>query len=370
MAGEVIIKTQTELEEEVRTELVSTGFSITNWSIGSRFRRLIAAVLRPTSELYQLMSDMIPQMYYKTASDGWLRLKGSDEGVDAFLAQKALGKVLMGRNEITAVAVMIPSGTIVKTELDGKGNEYRFISQSDVLLPSGSKEILVPVEAESEGASYNVGSGKINVILTHVEGIDYVNNTTDWLTNLGTDDEDDESYRSRIGFEKKLRRGEADALYRALAMSVPGVKDAIPIMDHPRGQGTIDIAIITDSGIVPSEMLALVQAAVNAGKEVCADVLVKVAGTQTVDVNLTLVVDRSINDLAPYQAAALSVVDSAFASLTLEKSAFILGEQTKQLMGIENAKDVIFTTPTASVTPPKSVRLIKGTVTINVIREA
>lgn len=369
MSEEIVIKTQTEIEDQVKSELVSSGFSVTNWSIGSRMRRFLAAFAKPISELYTLIDTVAKQMYLKTATGSWLLLKGEDEGVPIKEATKTQGLVTMGRNEVTNTTISIPKNSIVKTQISSTGTEYRYIVDQTVVLGAGVKEITVPVIAEFEGFEYNIGTGLISVFLTHIDGLDYVTNGVDWITKLGTDQEDPELYRARIMDEKKLRRGDFNALYRSLATSVTGVKDAVPITGHPRGQGTIDIVIVTESGVVPSALLQDVQAAIDAGKEPCADVLAVAAQTQAVDVVLELTVAADVIDLEPFRLSAATIIDSDLTGKSIGEK-YIKANTVYNLMAIEKVKNAVITTPADDVSPAGSVLLIKGTVTINIAREA
>lgn len=368
MSEEIVIITQSEIEEQVKADLISSGFSVTNWSVGSRMRRLLAAFAKPVSELYSLINTITKQMYLKTATGSWLILKGEDEGVPIKEATKTQGLVLMGRNEVENTTISIPKNSIVKTQISGTGTEFRYIVDQTVVLGAGVKEISVPVIAEFEGSEYNIGAGLITVFLTHIDGLDYVTNGVDWITKVGTDQEDPELYRARIMNEKKLRRGDFIALYKSLATSVTGVKDAVPITNHPRGQGTIDIVIVTESGVVPSTLLQEVQAAINAGKEPCADVLAIAAQTQAVNLVLNLTVATDVLDLEPFRTSAMAIIDADLSGKKIGEK-YIKAQTVSKLMALEKVKNAVIATPSDDVTPASSILLIKGTVTINVARE-
>lgn len=368
MSEEIVIKTQTEIEESVKADLVSSGFGVTNWSIGSRMRRFLAAFAMPVSELYELVETVVKQMYLSTATGSWLILKGNDESVPIKEPTKTKGMAILGRDVAENVAITIPKDSIVKTTLTSAGVEYRYITESTVILPANVKEIALPVIAEFEGTAYNIGTGLINVVLTHIDGIDYVTNTADWITQIGTDLEEEEIYRERIRNEKRRRQGDPKALYKALATSVTGVKDAEPITNHPRGQGTIDVVIITETGSVPSELLQETQAALEAGKEICADVLALAAQTQAVDITMTLTVAADVIDLEVPRLAAMAVIDADFSKKKIGSS-YIKAQTVYESMKIEKVTNAVISTPANDVTPNSSVLLIKGVVTINVVRE-
>jgi hypothetical protein len=368
MSEEIVVKSQISLEQEVKDDLIQSGFSVTNWSLGSRMRRFVAAVTRPISELYLLVAEIKKQMYLKTATGTWLILKGADEGVPIKEPTKTLGSVIIGRTQIVATPVSIPSGSLLKTEIDLKGNELRYITTTTIILPSSQKEILVPVIAEFEGSEYNIGTGLISSFLTHIDGVDYVKNEVDWISTLGTDLEDQELYRQRVMNEKKLRRGDWNALYKSLATSVTGVKDAEVISNHPRGQGTINVVIVTENGIVPPILLQEVQTKIDIGKELCADVLAVAAQTQAVDITLALTVTKDVIDLEPYRLKALAIIDDVFSKKKIGQS-YIKADSISKTMSIDNARNSVISLPLTDVKPSSSVLLIKGTITVAVARE-
>jgi uncharacterized phage protein gp47/JayE len=132
------------------------------------------------------------------------------------------------------------------------------------------------VVAEHPGSAYNVGPGAINRLKTFVRGVDGVENRPAWITRDGADQEDDEALRRRVFLAwEELARGGTRAAYVSWALSVPGVKQVWVNDTLPRGQGTVDVYILSESGIPTQALIDQVQAVIDTNKPICSDALVR-----------------------------------------------------------------------------------------------
>ena len=93
--------------------------------------------------------------------------------------------------------VRIPAGRIVRTQPDGKGDIYRYVTDELAVLPEGAASVAVPATAEEYGQGANAAVGQICELVTPVEGISGVTNAADWLLEEGADEESDASLQRR-----------------------------------------------------------------------------------------------------------------------------------------------------------------------------
>ena len=121
---------------------------------------------------------------------------------------------------------------------------------------TGNLEVTTPVEAILWGAFGNVSPNTITLFVTKPVGLEYVYNALE--TSGGTDDEDDETYRTRISSVLQLNTWKTTILwYQQTAESVAGVATATVII--PTGwayRNEINVVITSDSGSgIPTQSL-------------------------------------------------------------------------------------------------------------------
>lgn len=146
----------------------------------------------------------------------------------------------------------------------------------------------VPVEAEIEGARYNVPEGQITRSLTYLGDIK-VSNAADWITQEGSDTEDDESARTRTlrAWADLAQRAIEDSFINA-AEGVSGVLFAQADCDHPRGQGTVDVIVTGTAGEATDGLLEAVRVEVEKISGPYDNILVKSSVTVKQDIAVTV----------------------------------------------------------------------------------
>lgn len=295
-------KTFDELRLSAFDRLKTAASKITNLNIGGVFRTLLELAMQGLADLYTLLFDIVPKGYLMNATGKWLELKGEELGLFKKEDQKAEGYVIFGRSDASGNK-MIPAGSIVKTDMTPSGEELRYFTTTDTICNSGILEVMVPVISEFTGVKYNVGEGIIKNIVTHVPGFDYVRNAASWLTKEGSDLEDDESFRQRCQLRwNELSYGGTKLAYESWAWAVPGVIDVL-VSPLARGDGTVDVIILSTSGLPTVELINSVQAIINERKPLCTNVLVKGPVAQTINISLTV-------DLKPDSVLDIDVVSS------------------------------------------------------------
>lgn len=224
-------------------------------------------------QLYQFLGTILVQVNPQTATGWWLDLHCSQVGVTRLAATKAAGVAVFFRAGSVG-NVPIAAGRIVKTEPDGLGQVYRFVTLEAVVLLDGETEVAVAVEAEEYGAAGNVAPGQICLIATTIPGVDGVINRADWLTAEGVDKEADGPLRLRYRLAWSGLSGCTRAAYEGWALSVNGCTGVLVMDQHPRGQGTVNVVVRGAAGIPTAGLVAAEDTLIQAKRPMNDDVLV------------------------------------------------------------------------------------------------
>jgi len=291
-----MIKSYTEVRDELIMGVVDNT-NITNLNPGSVIRTILETIAKAMSDLYQLIHTVTRAGFIQTAEGKWLDLKVRELGLIRKQGQKATGYITFYRNTPKDENITIPAGTIVKTVKDSSGQEYRFKTIEEIILPAGETEVFTLIEAENQGSNYNVGKETIVKISTHISGIDGVINKSvnlgagsrSWQVMVGADIETDEDLRSRAIYrwDELGVGGTADA-YRSWALSVVGVKSVQILDDFPFGPGTVGLVIAAENGIPTPELLQQVHDIVKTRKPLTASVHVLSPNVKSVDIEISL----------------------------------------------------------------------------------
>lgn len=300
-----------QLMDDTISELEDEGFVITNFNSGGILHIILMILFRIRIEFVELLRTVLSNMFVRHAQDAWLDLKATDYSKLRKAALKTQGLVSINRNT-TGEAITIPKGHVFKTEKDINGEELRFFVLEDTVLQKDTLKVKVPVEAEVEGARYNVPLGQITKTLIHLEGIDSITNETGWIKREGSDVEEHDSLRER------LLNSWADVAMMPIAQKYKNACEAVPGVlfvkvndQHPRGQGTIDIIVTSPAGAATETLLSLVRAAAEKIRAPYDNVLVKssVTSQQNVSVTVSVAVGTNTEGLTDrVKATILSVL--------------------------------------------------------------
>lgn len=358
----------TELADQRIQELSDAGFTITNFHSGGVFHTLLMIVLRIQIELLELCRTVLNQMFVSHASGAWLDLKMSDYSKTRKLAQKTQGVVTVSRTGMDGEAVKIPKGHIFKSIRDINGDELRFVALQETTLQKGASSVDVPVEAETEGARYNVPAAQITRTLTYLGDVT-ISNSASWITREGSDTEDDESAR-----ERTLRSWSELALvplrdtYINVCSAIAGVLYVTVKDQHPRGQGTVDIIITSEAGTATEDLLQQCREVCEEIREPDTDVLVKSAEIVAQDVAVTVTVSSALSQDGLAERVQASVTDL----LKLRNRGDSLNELThadiihKIKSDVSTVRNVTVTTPAADVTLAEEKVIMAGKITVTV----
>lgn len=359
-----------ELRDDIIQELEDEGFVITNFSSGGVFYTLMMIALRIRIELVQLLRVVLNNLFVSHAKGTWLELKAADFSKKKKRAVKTQGYITLSRN-MDGEAVRIPKATVFKTQKDINGDELRFLTVEDSIMQATATSVKILIEAEKEGARYNVPVGQISKCLTHLEGVDSIRNEEDWIKQEGSDVEDDESLRNRTlnAWAELSSRPIADK-YKNVCESVEGVLFVTVNDLHPRGQGTIDIIVTGTAGEATEALLDKVRAQANSIKGEYDNILVKSSVTVAQDISLVLTVSDAVTD-GDIEEKATTVItellkiskDRNLNELHLVDVIFALKSK------IPTIRNIKFITPTEDVLLDSDKVIILGEVDVTVQRE-
>lgn len=245
------------------------------------------------------------QTFAQNASGTPLELRAEERGVIRKPASTATGTITFGR-KTTALwySVPIPAGTVCSTSGTGAA---RYVTTQDAELDVAAMTVDVPARAEEAGKSGNTDTGTITTMVTVPAAIEFVTNGAAFTG--GCDAEDDDSLRARLlDCWGEPATGTNAAWYRQLAESVDGVASA-SVVPRANGAGTVAVYLGGKGTAVSADAVQRVQAAIDAQREICADVTVQAAQTVPVDVTCKVKVKAGQN--------ALSVRVQAHAAISL-----------------------------------------------------
>lgn len=235
------------------------GSPFSNSSDFSPFWRLITAIVTTPCKwlLTLLVEHALPNVFLKYASGAWLDVYAWAVDVTRKAAVAAEGEILFSRNPGTAGEVTIPAGTVVASP-DINGTTYRVFTLAEAAIAEREDSTLVDVQAEAVGEAYNLGPGYYSILPKPVPSVASATNAEDWLTTPGADEEQDDPLRLRCRNQfGAVGQYHHDAAYRAMIAAYAGLRvDYIFFeKDAPRGPGTANAYIMTESGVPPQELV-------------------------------------------------------------------------------------------------------------------
>ena len=307
-------------------------------------------------QLYNFLSVVHKEAIPSESSGEWLDLHASQVDLKRKPATKAKGNVIFYRASSMSLGnIRIPQGRILRTPPDGNGIIYRFVTDQLTVLPEGAASVAVPVTAEEYGQGSNATVGQICELVTPVEGIAFVSNSADWLTDEGADEEGDVSLRNRYQLAWKSQAGVTRAAYEKAAYSVPGVLYVYVADQHPRGEGTVDVVIQGSAGLPTANLLKQAREALDEAIVINHDLEVK--APRLVNINVNAVIEVLSGDTKKILLDAENAVRKMFSSTEADElPRFSLGKDVirdRLAAGFINhpfVKKIRWNSPTGDIT--------------------
>lgn len=230
------VPSQQDLYDLYKNEIQSRNPSLTDFEEGSKLDSIGGGLSVAGAEIVKSIVDLFAKTYFSTANGPEvtqgpddLELLAVDHFGDAFArpaASPAIGNVTFSRPTIAAGNVVIPAGTIVKTEKDANGESQRYATEALVTMTGLSIGASVTaVEAGSEG---NALANTVTVIESALTDPSVV--VTNPLAFSGGEAvATDADYREFIRRKIETLRGATKAAIEAAALNVAGIETATAI---------------------------------------------------------------------------------------------------------------------------------------------
>lgn len=377
MKPEELLELQTfeELRDEAVQELNNRNFKIKNFRAGRIFYTLLELSMQAVAVLYKLLVKVLYQLFLSTATGQWLQVLALDRsGVIIKQPQETLGVIKAGRTD-TSTKAILQVGDIVSTEEDNEGNTLRYFVTAQTILDVGVAEVTVPVKAENGGAKYNVPASYITKLTTFRPGIEYITNDADWITQEGTDLEDEESLRRRAQEKPfSISYGGNKMMYQSKAEEITGVARARVDIKQPRGEGTVDVVIIGTEGVPSQAVLDAVAAKLEDEGSAIADIAVYPIEELPVDISATIYYDSDYGDPILIESQANDVINNTFKVTPVENIKQFNIEYgvdrslvTSNLRNITNVISVEITAPAADIRPTTNQLAVPGVISLTLI---
>ena len=244
-------------------------------------------------DLAARMYALAAQVYALRAQSDWVRRQcfpqtASGENLDHHAqlrclerkqATRSTGVVRFTAGESSELVRTVPVGTVCMT-----AGLVRFQTTRAGVLEAGEMWVDVPVRAVEPGAAGNAAAGTITRMAVAPVGI--VSCTNPEACAGGVDQEDDESLRARVlDTFRSLPNGANAAFYRQLAMADDEVAAAV-VVSRPRGVGSVDVVVASQTGAPGDELLQRLQESLNEQREIAVDLQVR--SPETVEVSLEI----------------------------------------------------------------------------------
>ncbi|MCI9419416.1 MAG: hypothetical protein HFG32_05315 [Eubacterium sp.] len=354
--------------ERIRNELEDEGFIINNFNKGGIFYLIIRIFVTIYIEIKTLARTVINNLFIKHADEDWLEIKAPDFGKARKEAVKAQGYITVYRNEYQN-ALQITKGHMFKTLPDVNGKELKYYVLETTVIGAGEESGRVLVEAEESGTSYNLPSGKITISMIHLDGVEAVSNEEGWLHLEGSDIEDIEDFRERIGESwSELAELTTEDKLKNVARKVSGVLNVEVDAQHPRGQGTTDIIITGTGGEATKELLQRVEAATSYLKGNYDDFLYKSSTVIRQDVTLAIYISKEAS-VEGVKATAEHIIEDVLQLGKREELNCLYMDDVRYALkkGIADCKRVEFSKPVADIEEEKDVVVMLGSLEVEVL---
>ncbi len=253
--------------DDIREEILEIGMEetgIKNFKSTGKLRAIWETFARVFYKVYsEILNLFTTQITWRSATGFILKIKALELGISPADQVKTEGNF-----RVTAYSAgTVTSGKWLKTT-----SGLRFKVIEDTSFVSG--EFDIPVEAEFVGEKYNLIAGTSVAFTSVVTGVDSVAVPSDWITQSGTDEEDDETLQDRISAKWDAQGDDnRPSKYETLAREVSGVQDVV-IIRAPRGPGSVNVVVASTSGLPSDELIEKVNEAIANSRLVARDTLV------------------------------------------------------------------------------------------------
>lgn len=294
-------KSKEAILQEMLNDLAAQGFTPDAWQAGGDVRTMLEADAHTLASLYANVPVIARGGFVGLAESAWLDLL-AEQRYGITRKPSAIAKYrLTLRCEAGSGPYTFQANELWVANAAG----LRFNNIQGGTIAQGGTLLLDFVAVEA-GAKYNLPTGTITKLITPRSGLS-ISNGADALLRAGADTETDTALRQRIkaSWAKRFPSFTVRDTYKAYAVQFPAVTK-VKVLEHPRGQGTIDVVIWGDGGIgadVVAEVRAFITNPDN--RSINDDVQVHAATARTVTFNAVLQGNAAYKTTALAEASKL-----------------------------------------------------------------
>jgi len=239
------------------------------------------------------VQEVLRRAFVQTTFGEYLDLRAEEYDVERRPAVAATGSVTFTGTPGT----VIPAGTRVATPANENTLSVEFQTLAEVTI-GDTGSATADIEALEAGASGNVASNTITLMLESISGITSVTNPEP--TTGGLDEEDDESLRARILESAKKDEGDGNVSdYEIWAKEVSGVGNVL-VEPLWQGEGTVRVVILDPDGrFAPQSTIDAMQEYLDPGGQGIGEGKAPVGARVTVTTAEVRLIDASILGLVP-----------------------------------------------------------------------
>lgn len=285
--------------------------------------------------LYQYQAWIVRQILPDTADTDWLERHASLHGITRLAATRATGTITFSGTAGSAIAVGVEAKTL---------GGVAYVTTASGVVGSGGA-VTLAAQATGSGVAGNASAATPVTLTSAPAGVQ--SSAVLGVMTGGTEVETDAALLGRLLF--KLRNppmGGAAHDYLVWARSVEGVTAAF-VYPMRRGEGSVDVVIMTAGGVPSAGLVADVQAYIDSVRPVTANTLVLAPTTVPVAVNGILVLAAGYT-LADVGARVTAVVTAYFASLSPGDT--VIKTKIESLISLTpGVQDFTLLTPAANV---------------------
>ena len=343
--------------EEIYEEMLAGFRERTGMELGNSCD-LAARMYALAAQVYalQVQTDWVArQAFPQTAQGDALDCHAFLRGLERKQALSAQGVVRFTAGETAQDSRTIPQGTVCMTT-----GLVRFETLEEGTILPEELTVDVPVQAVVPGSAGNVAADTIVTMAVAPAGIARCTNPQPCTG--GADQEEDEALRSRVlETFRRLPNGANAAYYQQQALSFEQVA-AAAVVPRPRGVGTVDVVVASQSGVPEQELLQTLTEYFQARREIAVDLQVRGPETVTVDVALR-VTPKSGWSLEETAAQVEQGVREWFTGELLGQNILrsALGDLVYHCQGVANYE---ITAPAADVKAQADVLPVLGSLTV------
>ncbi|GAA6761755.1 MULTISPECIES: baseplate J/gp47 family protein [Thermus] len=335
--------------EEVTEELLGylpSNFPVRNPDAFSAFGTYLRLAAQVGLDVRATLRALLPQLFVTTATGEWLDEHARGLG----LARKVVRPARLRARVEASGAGTFPPGALVGLDDLRYRVEGPFAPGAEVVLTS-----------EGVGARYNLPEGTRLYPVTVVPGVEHLQVLA--VEEPGLDRETDEELRARCLLSwPALGLGSTYHAYMSWALEDPEVRKVVVLDDHPRGQGTVDVVIAPAQGLPSAELIARVQAVVDARRPLTVNALVRGPRARTLDLALRLYLEPG----APAPEVWAGRASAFLHSLGIGE-AFWPSRLMDTLHGYGGLRAVELLSPAGSVSVAQDELIVPGSVAVEAV---